>query len=491
MLFVLRRAGLVLAAAVLAACGGGGGGGAGAGTNPEASVQAVTVPMMLETNGSQSMVFTVTLDKPAALGVTVVFSTVWTAKPGGGLTGTAVGGAGCTDGVDYVTRTNGTLLIRAGDRTGEIPVTLCGDTAAEPLETFQLNWTAGSQSGTVVASILNDDAGGIATAGVGTAPISRDVLALTSGSADGRVGLAYASVAGAGGVTCTRDAVTGLLWEGKTGANTGTAFTFAQAQAYVATVNALNGGAGLCGFNNWRLPTTEELASLVDAGIATAPTLDTTWLPNTQAGRYWTGTTYADGTNANAWFVDFLTGSVSLENKANTYFVRLVTPGGNAARPTTATCTDTARFADHGDGTVSDTLSGLMWKKCPEGLTGAACAGGVAAALTWDTAVARPAAVNADAAGAGLGYSDWRLPTRAELASLAQREACTVNVNTPSIVAASFPATGIVDYWSATPYAFNGSLAWRVNFADGEVSPAAKTGLASSAKRVRLVRAGQ
>jgi hypothetical protein len=488
MSFMLSRAGALIAAAVVAACGGGGGG-AGAGSNPEAVVQSVTVPMMLETNASQTMVFTVTLDKPAALGVTVVFSTASTAKPGGGVTGTAVGGSSCAAGVDYIERSGATVLIRNDQRTGEIPITICGDTVPEPLETFRLNWSAPGQSGSVVATIVNDDAGGLASGGVGTAPISRDVLALTNGGADGRVGLSYASVAGTGGVNCTRDNVTGLLWEGKTPANGATTFTFAQAQAYVATVNGLNGGAGLCGFNNWRLPTTEELASLVDAGIATAPTLDAAWLPNSLGGRYWSGTTYGNGIDTDAWFVDFANGAIGREAKTQAYLARLVSPGGNPARPAAAACTDTSRFTDHGDGTVSDSLSGLMWKKCPEGLTGGGCGTGVASALSWDAAVARVTAVNADASGAGLGYADWRLPTRVELSSLTQREACAVNIATPSIVSASFPNTGIFDYWSATTDAFAANRAWYVNFSDGEVSPTLKVG--SAAKRVRLVRAGQ
>ena len=48
-----------------------------------------------------------------------------------------------------------------------------------------------------------------------------------------------------------------------------------------------------------------------------------------------------------------------------------------------------------------------------------------------------------------------------------------------------------VGHWTSTPYAFSGSLAWAVDFFDGQVAPATKTGLPSSSKRVRLVRAGQ
>lgn len=477
-----KKAGALLALAALAACGGGGG------AEAEATVSSVSAPTILEGNaGTSELLFTVSLDKPAVRGVQVTWSTASTAKAGGGGTGSATGGAACGAGIDYVGADGQTLDIARGSSSGVIRVPVCTDAVFEPLETLKVVWSQGGGSSSVLGTIVNDDAGGLNGTGV-AGSFGRDSLALTNAGGDGRLGFSFATVADGGGVNCTRDNVTGLLWEGKGGAGIHAAaltFTWANLANHVTAVNAAN----LCGFNDWRLPTPEELASLVDNGLAAAPTLDSTWLANQQTvAPYWTGTTYRDGTTLNAWFVDFLTGTVSLQAKANAYHVRLVTRGGTAApAPAPASCVDASRFTVHGDGTVTDARTGLMWKQCAEGLAGAACGSGTAQSVAWAAAVAHPASVNADAAGAGLGHADWRLPTRAELSSITEREWCDNTPGGVSVVASVFPATGAVDYWTATPDAFNAAQAWRVGFRDGEVGPALKTG----AKRMRLVRAGQ
>jgi hypothetical protein len=67
---------------------------------------------------------------------------------------------------------------------------------------------------------------------------------------------------------------------------------------------------------------------------------------------------------------------------------------------------------DHGDGTVTDTETGLMWKRCSEGQSGVNCEEGKAEKFTWDEAVKR--FKNVEYAG----YSDWRLPIIDELKTL-------------------------------------------------------------------------
>lgn len=63
-------------------------------------------------------------------------------------------------------------------------------------------------------------------------------------------------------------------------------------------VNATN----LCGFSDWRLPTLEELQSIVKPDQV--PTIDATWFPNTHTSGYWSASPVA-GFSGSAWFVNF------------------------------------------------------------------------------------------------------------------------------------------------------------------------------------------
>ena len=116
---------------------------------------------------------------------------------------------------------------------------------------------------------------------------------------------------------CVKDNITGLIWEGKTvsgdraGSNTYTNYdarylgTQADQDAatnsygYAIYVNGLS----LCGFTDWRLPTVEELQTIVDYSVADPdPAINTTWFPNT-AIRYWTSSHHL-GNIINAWYVN-------------------------------------------------------------------------------------------------------------------------------------------------------------------------------------------
>jgi hypothetical protein len=139
--------------------------------------------------------------------------------------------------------------------------------------------------------------------------------------------------------------------------------------------------------------------------------------------------------------------------------------------------TPASRFQDNGDATVTDQSTGLMWARCPEGLSGTGCATGAAAAFTWEGALLR-------ARDSGLaGYTDWRLPDIKELSSLVE-ERCY----DPAINLAVFPNTPSSGFWSASPGGASSGGAWYVRFYDGYAYGYGRGGYAY---RVRLVRSGQ
>lgn len=91
-------------------------------------------------------------------------------------------------------------------------------------------------------------------------------------------------------------------------------------------------------------------------------------------------------------------------------------------------------YTDHNNGTVTDIQTGLMWQKCTLGFSGNACeTTGTLAEFSWKSAT--EAVQNANIGEGMLGYSDWRLPSLAELRSLVET-ACSW----PAINSTLFPA---------------------------------------------------
>jgi hypothetical protein len=135
------------------------------------------------------------------------------------------------------------------------------------------------------------------------------------------------------------------------------------------------------------------------------------------------------------------------------------------------------QYIDHGNGTITDTETGLMWKRCAEGLSGVNCEEGKLEKYTWDDAVESFKDVEY------AGYSDWRLPTVDELKTLlycSKDGSATINQQ-------AFPNTEASPVWSGSPYAGSSDYAWHVNF-DGGNSNYCIRGFILA---VRLVRSGQ
>ena len=119
--------------------------------------------------------------------------------------------------------------------------------------------------------------------------------------------------------------------------------------------------------------------------------------------------------------------------------------------------TPTNRFTINNDGTVSDTKTGLTWKKCSEGQSGVDCRMGAAATYTWQGALQQAQSVNNN--GGFAGYKNWRLPNMKELDSIVEKQCID-----PSINLVVFPESQSSLYWSSSPYAVSSSGAWPVYF---------------------------
>jgi len=137
------------------------------------------------------------------------------------------------------------------------------------------------------------------------------------------------------------------------------------------------------------------------------------------------------------------------------------------------------RYADHLDGTVSDSQTGLMWTKCPGGLTGNDCSVGTETLYTLSDALRT--AKNINDGGGFAGYTDWRVPNINELASLVEHQCVQPAINL-NVFPATLPAS---KYWSSS-HSVNDQN-WFLDFRLGAVNIFTNS---ENTLSVRLVRGG-
>ena len=113
------------------------------------------------------------------------------------------------------------------------------------------------------------------------------------------------------------------------------------------------------------------------------------------------------------------------------------------------------------DETITDTVNNLIWQKCNKGQTGTGCSGGRTAA-NWANSISY-----CDTLSIG-GNSNWRLPTKSELATLLYGS----SPPTTHTIFASYTTAFV--YWSSTTYAPLTTNAWFVDFSSGVVDSSLK-----------------
>jgi hypothetical protein len=113
-------------------------------------------------------------------------------------------------------------------------------------------------------------------------------------------------------------------------------------------------------------------------------------------------------------------------------------------------------FSDNGNGTITDSATGLTWQKCSMGQNSDATCTGTATTANWVTAVQYCEDLSL------ASRTDWRLPNTNELTSIVDK-----TKTNPAIDTSLFPATVAGYYWSSTAHANNPANACYVNFLNG------------------------
>jgi hypothetical protein len=288
------------------------------------------------------------------------------------------------------------------------------------------------------------------------------------------------------------DNLTGLIWLKNASCFTPTIWSSA-----LADVNQL--ASGSCGLTDgsvagqWRLPNIVELESIVDVSANNPVVTAGSPFTNVSNGIYWSSTAYFGGEEGttNSWAIRFSDGrhmndTVSNVIATSNNAVWAVKGSGGGAVKLQATGMyvffasgddgsiesgvplPAPRMIDNGNGTVTDSLTGLVWLKQADCINN-----------TWSGAIA---AVNSLASGQcgltdGSTAGSWRMPNRKEMLSLADRMqnnpadyfdetfvSGTVGVSSQPAIFTNFISSHY--YWTSTTNAANPSEAWTLYSCD-------------------------
>lgn len=236
------------------------------------------------------------------------------------------------------------------------------------------------------------------------------------------------------------DTVTGLQWQRTDGGE----MTFESAGLYCDTLT-------LGGFTDWRLPNCHELFSLLHLDKPN-PALPEAIFPKTGAEYWWSSQSQVND-NTKAWVAN-AGGGVGNHLKKET-----ISAGGTknyhvrAVRDIVPPKEYQSRYTQNADGTITDNLSGLMWKQQP-----------LQDSLNWESALQLAEEANS------AGVNDWRLPNIKELQSINDEE-----YSNPSINPVFNGQITVGKYWSSTSLPNQTTKAWYLDTRFGITTYAVKT----------------
>ncbi|MEE9304355.1 MAG: DUF1566 domain-containing protein, partial [Thiotrichaceae bacterium] len=275
-------------------------------------------------------------------------------------------------------------------------------------------------------------------------------------------------------------------------------------QAFVARVNT----AGLCGASDWRIPSREELRSLIKmdnmqikGGISY---IDSDYFPHNKASykvqcydyfeqidgvytlkasaasdpdyqTYCSNFTVGDDDLTRGRGFGYATANSSVTKEASSwmmYFDDFTVAHGiikdelryvRLVRGTKLATNASSRYTAQGNGTVKDNITGLTWKRCLEGYlfdsgtSSCSVDASDVSTFTWAAALQRAQTVAND------NGIIWRVPNMKELGSITKHDVVHVAIDTDAFP--DTPTSG--QTWTASPHTGTGSSVWTITFNNG------------------------
>lgn len=191
--------------------------------------------------------------------------------------------------------------------------------------------------------------------------------------------------------------------------------------------------------NDWRIPTIQELAFLVNSSVFT-PSINKKYFKfsgknDVLKTNLWSSTPKVDS-STEAWALAIAKGTPGVYEKTAKYSVCAVRGVGK-----------TSELEEFGPGIARDITTGLMWQVIPDGETG----------LTFEEALKYCEGLTLG------GFKDWRLPNRNEMTSLMR-----FDMEDPAVDQTIFSSAMSDFFWTSTTYLQinpnDTTLAWVVSF---------------------------